>query len=175
MNDRELRAFQSFYFDTGLSEQQLFKMKNFVDQSCQGGLREDSLTLQGFLFVQQSFIEMGRHESTWAVLRKFGYNTHLELREEYLCPMPMLPPGSHVELSANGLAYLSTLFDKFDKDGDGALSPHEVAGLCDLSPKGLPWDPSLELETLVQTNANGWPTKKGNYSRPSINHRSFEP
>ena len=161
MNDRELRAFQSFYFDTGLSEQQLFKMKNFVDRSCQGGLREDSLTLQGFLFVQQSFIEAGRHEDTWAVLRKFGYNTRLELREEYLCPMPMLPPGSHVELSANGLAYLGTLFDKFDRDGDGALSPHEVMGLCDLSPKGLPWDPSLELQTLVQTNANGWPTKKG--------------
>ncbi|KAI6652032.1 Mitochondrial Rho GTPase 1-A isoform X3 [Oopsacas minuta] len=161
LNDGELRAFQAFYFDTGLSEQQLFKMKNFVEQSCQGGLREGNLTLQGFLFVQQSFIEMGRHESTWAVLRKFGYNTHLELREDYLYPLPVLPPGSHVELSSNGISYLEILFDKFDKDADGALSPHEVKGLCELSPLGLPWDPSLELQTLVQTNGNGWPTKKG--------------
>ena len=162
MNDAELRAFQAFYFDTGLTEQQLYKMKNFVEQSCQGGLREGHLTLQGFLFVQQSFIEVGKHESTWAVLRKFGYNTHLDLMEDYLYPLPVLPLGTHVELSSNGISYLETLFDKIDKDKDGALSPHEVNCLCELSPNGLPWNRTLDLQTLVQTNAEGWPTKKGN-------------
>lgn len=161
LDDNELRAFQAFYFHTGLNEQQLYKIKHIVEQSCQDGLNGGSLTLQGFLFVQQSFIEMGRHESTWAVLRKFGYNTKLELREDYLCPIPTLPLGTHVELSANGIAYLETLFDKFDKDNDGALSPQEMMGLFELSPSGLPWDSTLDLTTLVQTDANGWPTKKG--------------
>ena len=137
-------------------------MKNSVGQYCQGGLREGHLTLQGFLFIQQSFIRVGKHESTWAVLRKFGYNTHLDLREDYLYPLPLLPLGTHVELSSNGISYLETLFDKIDKDEDGALSPQEVDCLCELSPKGLPWDMTLDLQTLVQTNAEGWPTKKGN-------------
>jgi Ras family protein T1 len=36
------------------------------------GVDEGGLTLEGFLFLQVLFIERGRLESTWAVLRKFG-------------------------------------------------------------------------------------------------------
>ena len=40
------------------------KLPNAVDEA--------GLTLEGFLFLHVLFIERGRLESTWAVLRKFG-------------------------------------------------------------------------------------------------------
>ncbi len=36
------------------------------------GVVDRGLTLEGFLFLHVLFIERGRLESTWAVLRKFG-------------------------------------------------------------------------------------------------------
>jgi Ras family protein T1 len=36
------------------------------------GVTSRGVTLEGFLFLHVLFIERGRLESTWAVLRKFG-------------------------------------------------------------------------------------------------------
>lgn len=43
--------------------------------------------LSGFLFLHTLFIQRGRHETTWTVLRRFGYDDDLELTQEYLFPM----------------------------------------------------------------------------------------
>ena len=40
----------------------------------------------GFLFLHTLFIQRGRHETTWTVLRKFGYDDNLQLSPEYLRP-----------------------------------------------------------------------------------------
>ena len=37
-----------------------------------GGVSERGLTLEGFMFLHILFIERGRLESVWAVLRKYG-------------------------------------------------------------------------------------------------------
>lgn len=42
--------------------------------------------IAGFLYLHLLFIERGRHETTWTVLRKFGYNENVKLGEEYLYP-----------------------------------------------------------------------------------------
>jgi hypothetical protein len=44
------------------------------------------LTLPGFLFLHALFIERGRLETTWAVLRKFGYDNTLHLSASVLAP-----------------------------------------------------------------------------------------
>lgn len=41
----------------------------------------------GFLFLHTLFIQRGRHETTWTVLRRFGYDDDLELTQEYLFPL----------------------------------------------------------------------------------------
>lgn len=46
-----------------------------------------SLLLPGFLFLHTLFIQRGRHETTWTVLRRFGYDDDLELTQEYLFPL----------------------------------------------------------------------------------------
>lgn len=54
------------------------------------GVRKGGLTLPGFLFLHTLFIERGRLETTWQVLRRFGYNETLHLSQETLeqasCP-----------------------------------------------------------------------------------------
>lgn len=32
------------------------------------------------------FIQKGRHETTWTVLRRFGYSNHMRLSEQFIYP-----------------------------------------------------------------------------------------
>ena len=48
------------------------------------GVNATGLTLPGFLFLHALFIERGRLETVWAVLRKYGYNNDLTLNQEIL-------------------------------------------------------------------------------------------
>jgi mitochondrial Rho GTPase 1 len=40
----------------------------------------------GFVFLNVLFIQRGRLETTWTVLRTFGYDDNLDLREDFLQP-----------------------------------------------------------------------------------------
>ena len=62
-------------------------VKRVVQEKVPEGVNELGLTLTGFLFLHALFIEKGRLETTWSVLRKFGYNDDIELRKENL-PVP---------------------------------------------------------------------------------------
>lgn len=59
-------------------------VKKVVQEKVPEGVNEFGLTLTGFLFLHALFIEKGRLETIWTVLRKFGYNDEIKLREEYL-------------------------------------------------------------------------------------------
>lgn len=50
--------------------------------------QEDSndFHMSGFAFLHSLFIQRGRLETTWTVLRKFGYGDDLSLREDFLLP-----------------------------------------------------------------------------------------
>lgn len=51
-----------------------------------GGVRNDGLTEAGFLYLHTTFIQRGRLETTWTVLRKFGYAEDMRLTEAFLAP-----------------------------------------------------------------------------------------
>lgn len=53
-----------------------------------GGLSPmaEGITELGFLYLHTIFIQQGRMETTWTVLRKFGYGEGLDLREDFLLP-----------------------------------------------------------------------------------------
>lgn len=96
------------------------------------------LTELGFLYLHTIFIQRGRMETTWTVLRKFGYAEDLRLTEEFLNPKFDVPHGCSVELSQKGYEFLTNLFVGFDKDKDGALNLSELTNLFETSP-GNPW------------------------------------
>ncbi|KAG8826742.1 ERMES complex Ca(2+)-binding regulatory GTPase gem1 [Serendipita sp. 401] len=101
-------------------------------------IRMTGLTETGFLYLHTIFIQRGRLETTWTVLRKFGYGDDLRLTETFLAPKFDIPHGCSVELSQKGYEFFTGLFVGFDKDRDGALNSVELANLFETAP-GNPW------------------------------------
>jgi Ras family protein T1 len=48
------------------------------------GISESGLTISGFIYLHSLFITRGRLESTWAVMRRFGYGDDLHLSPEFI-------------------------------------------------------------------------------------------
>lgn len=78
-------------------------------------------------------------ETTWTVLRTFGYGDDLTLREDFLFPPFEVPADCSVELSFDGYQFLTDLFQVFDKDNDGALNEVELDDLFSTAPC-IPWE-----------------------------------
>uniref|UniRef100_A0A4W6DXU8 Ras homolog family member T1a n=1 Tax=Lates calcarifer TaxID=8187 RepID=A0A4W6DXU8_LATCA len=162
LNDNELNFFQRTCFNTPLAPQALEDVKNVVRRNMTDGVKDNGLTLKGFLFLHTLFIQRGRHETTWTVLRRFGYDDDLELTQEYLFPMIKIPPDCTTELNHNAYLFLQSVFDKHDKDRDCALSPEEVKDLFKVFPY-MPWGP--DVNNTVCTNDQGWITYQGYLSQ----------
>ena len=73
-------------FDAPLQSQEVEGIKEMVKEHAEGGVRDDGLTEAGFLYLHTIFIQRGRLETTWTVLRKFGYAEDLHLTESFLLP-----------------------------------------------------------------------------------------
>uniref|UniRef100_A0A8D1B773 Mitochondrial Rho GTPase n=1 Tax=Sus scrofa TaxID=9823 RepID=A0A8D1B773_PIG len=142
LSDQELNAFQTCCFGHPLAPQALEDVKLVVSRNVAGGVQDDRLTLDGFLFLNTLFIQRGRHETTWTILRRFGYSDSLELTPDYLFPALHVPPGCSAELNHQGYQFVQRMFEKHDQDRDGALSPAELESLFSVFP-GPPWGPQL--------------------------------
>ncbi|ESK95749.1 mitochondrial rho gtpase 1 [Moniliophthora roreri MCA 2997] len=155
----ELNEFQRKCFDAPLQLQELEGIREMVNQHADGGVRDGGLTELGFLFLHTIFIQRGRLETTWTVLRKFGYAEDLRLTEEFLWPKFDVPPGCSVELSPPGYQFFTDLFETFDKDQDGALNPSELEAVFATSP-GNPWATQKFPDTTL-TDDTGAVTLQG--------------
>ncbi|KAJ3791164.1 P-loop containing nucleoside triphosphate hydrolase protein [Lentinula aff. detonsa] len=138
LDAHELNEFQRKCFDAPLQLQELEGIREMVNQHADGGVREGGLTEAGFLYLHTIFIQRGRLETTWTVLRKFGYAEDLRLTEAFLSPKFDIPPDCSVELSPPGYQFFTDIFETFDKDQDGALNPSELEEVFGTSP-GNPW------------------------------------
>ncbi|XP_063473062.1 mitochondrial Rho GTPase 2 isoform X10 [Symphalangus syndactylus] len=154
LSDEELNAFQKSCFGHPLAPQALEDVKTVVCRNVAGGVWEDRLTLDGFLFLNTLFIQRGRHETTWTILRRFGYSDALELTADYLFPPLHVPPGCSTELNHLGYQFVQRVFEKHDQDRDGALSPVELQSLFSVFP-AAPWGP--EFPRTVRTVAGRLP------------------
>lgn len=84
-------------FHTHLQPAEIVGVKRVVQEREQNGVNDFGLTLAGFLVLHTLFIEKGRPETAWAVLREFGYNDDLELRHDFL-PIPTKRAPDQVSL-----------------------------------------------------------------------------
>ena len=134
--------------------------------------------MKGFLTLHGLFIQRGRHETTWTILRKFGYDDDLSFRKLYLFPNLKVPIGSTAELSWAGYEFLTRyisydiyhhdhprieytlsllnfrIFEKYDCDRDGALNPQELINLFSTCPL-MPWGQDIYNTVTTQPNT-GW-------------------
>ncbi|XP_052399244.1 mitochondrial Rho GTPase 2 isoform X3 [Carassius gibelio] len=142
LSDDELNCFQKLCFGNPLAPQALEDLKTVVWKNTSDGVQDNGLTLNGFLFLNTLFIQRGRHETTWTILRKFGYDDTLELTDDYLYPPLQVSVGCTTELNHLGHQFLQKLFDKYDEDKDSALSPAELKNMFSVLPY-MPWGPEV--------------------------------
>ncbi|GJR05088.1 mitochondrial Rho GTPase 2 isoform X2, partial [Tanacetum coccineum] len=74
-------------FNAPLSPSQIKDVRQVVNEKVPEGINDHGLTLKGFLYLYHVFIEKARLETTWTVLREFGYNDELEIKKKNL-PAP---------------------------------------------------------------------------------------
>ncbi|KAF3704531.1 WD repeat-containing protein 90 [Channa argus] len=158
LSDAELNRFQKSCFGNPLAPQALDDVKTVVWKNTSDGVQDNGLTLNGFLFLNTLFIQRGRHETTWTILRKFGYDDNLELTDDYLYPELRVPISCTTELNHLGLQFLQQLFDKYDEDKDSALSPTELRNLFCVCPY-MPW--GAEVYVTVPTTHEGYISNHG--------------
>ncbi|CAH6718937.1 mitochondrial Rho GTPase 1 [[Candida] jaroonii] len=120
------------------------------------GISED-----GFILLNKLYAERGRHETTWGILRSFGYTNSLSLNDKFLYPKIDVNPDSSVELSPTGYRFMVDLFVKFDKDNDGGLNEKELKNLFYPTP-GIPklWK-ECQFPSSIVCNEYGYVTLQG--------------
>lgn len=98
-----------------LADDALDEVKNVVISYEPTGVIDGGITLRGFLFLHEAFMQRGRQETAWTGLKGFGYDKSLQINHSYLYPTIKIPFGSSTELSDQGFQFLHTLFKKFDE------------------------------------------------------------
>ncbi|KAA8492639.1 Mitochondrial Rho GTPase 1 [Porphyridium purpureum] len=157
LNDKELNDFQYQCFNVMLRDEELAGVKNVVREGCADGIaKTGEITLEGFIFLHTLFIQKGRLETTWTVLRKFGYDESMTLSRDSIAGgcgvLESKQADQVVELSEAGVAFLGKLFDVFDSDHDGHLSKQDVAKMFLPHPED-PW--AEEQGFLVEASSKG--------------------
>uniref|UniRef100_A0A8C7RH77 Ras homolog family member T2 n=1 Tax=Oncorhynchus mykiss TaxID=8022 RepID=A0A8C7RH77_ONCMY len=137
----------------------LSRVFSISDQDHDRILSDTELNFWGHLEMSLFFErKRGRHETTWTILRKFGYDDSLELTDDYLYPQLRVPVGCTTELNHLGHQFLQRLFDKYDEDKDSALSPAELKNLFSVFPY-MPW--GADVYTAVSTTDEGYISNHG--------------
>ncbi|PRQ26120.1 putative small GTPase superfamily, EF-hand domain pair [Rosa chinensis] len=150
LNDQELNGFQVKCFNAPLQPEEIIGVQRVVQEKLPEGVNENGLTLDGFLFLHALFIEKGRLETTWAVMRKFGYEDDLKLRDDFLTLPFKAAPDQSVELTTEALEFLRGIFRLHDTDNDGAVRPTELDMLFATAPES-PWSEIPYLDAAERT------------------------
>ncbi|WOG83693.1 hypothetical protein DCAR_0102870 [Daucus carota subsp. sativus] len=150
LNDAELNDFQVKCFNAPLQPAEIVGVKKVVQEKVPEGVNDFGLTLTGFLFLHALFIEKGRLETIWTVLRKFGYNDEIKLRDEYISIPLKRAPDQSVELTGEAMEFLKGVFSMFDNDNDGALRYSELDDLFSTAPES-PWEESPYKDAVERT------------------------
>ncbi|KAJ7973369.1 Mitochondrial Rho GTPase [Quillaja saponaria] len=153
LSDAELNDFQVKCFNAPLQPSEIVGVKRVVQEKLPEGVNDRGLTLTGFLFLHALFIEKGRLETTWTVLRKFGYNNDIKLADHLIPSSFKRAPDQSVELTNEAIEFLKGIFDTFDSDGDGVLRPRELEELFSTAPES-PWS-GPPFEDTAERNAFG--------------------
>ncbi|XP_047310563.1 mitochondrial Rho GTPase 1-like [Impatiens glandulifera] len=154
LSDAELNDFQVKCFNAPLQPSEIVGVKRVVQEKLPEGVNDCGLTLSGFLFLHALFIEKGRLETTWTVLRKFGYNNDIRLGDDHL-PGPInFAPDQSVELTSEAMDFLRGIFLMYDIDGDGALRLAELEDLFSTAPD-CPWDNAPYADAAEKTALGG--------------------
>lgn len=161
LSDEEFLRLQQKCFHKSIDITELETIKTTLNSLMPDCAGEKGITARGFLLLNKFFVESGRHETVWGILRAFNYTDSLSIDEKVLYPKLEIPRYSSVELSPLGYKFLVDLFLLFDKDNDGGLNHHELERLFYPTP-GIPktWK-DTNFPRSVVCNEQGYVTLQG--------------
>ena len=153
LSDAELDRFQRDTYNVAVFDRDLAAWKKVVSrnnpfQSNESVLQDGKFTIHGFLTIFDVFISQNRLDVVWQALRKYNYDDDLNLHVPDSVTNPQddmhgLSAGLAWKLSSGAKKFLTQLFQQFDSDKDGMLSPDDVVSMFSiLAPPCLPpWHP----------------------------------
>lgn len=161
LSDEEFASLQQKCFHKSIDITELQDIKNTLNTLSMGCANERGISAEGFLLLNKFFVESGRHETIWGILREFHYTDSLSIDDKVLYPKIDIPRHASVELSPIGYKFLVDLFILFDKDNDGGLSDQELTRLFYPTP-GIPksWSDNNFPRSVV-CNEQGYVTLQG--------------
>ncbi|WVZ06785.1 hypothetical protein V8G54_020131 [Vigna mungo] len=160
LNEAELNDFQVRCFNVPLQSSEMAEVKSVVQQKVPEGVNSLGLTFPGFICVHNMFLKKGRPETLWAVLRNFGYDNNLKLKDDFL-PVPAKRAlDQSVELTGEAVEFLNGIFRLLDSDKDRALRPAEIDKLFCTAPESpwndAPYKDSAEMNDMGYISLNGF-------------------
>lgn len=155
LSDNELNDFQVKCFSAPLQPAEIIGVKRVVQEKLPEGVNDNGLTLTGFLFLHAIFIEKGRLETTWTVLRKFGYNNDIRLTDDLLPPNFKRAPDQSVELTNDARDFLKGVFASYDTNNDGALRPPDLDEELFSTAPDSPWSEAPYKDAAPTTALGG--------------------
>ncbi|XP_022634798.1 mitochondrial Rho GTPase 2 [Vigna radiata var. radiata] len=160
LNEAELNDFQVRCFNVPLQSSEMAEVKSIVQQKVPEGVNSLGLTFPGFICVHHMFLKKGRPETLWAVLRNFGYDNNLKLKDDFL-PVPAKRAlDQSVELTGEAVEFLNGIFRLLDSDKDRALRPAEIDKLFCTAPESpwndAPYKDSAEMNDMGYISLNGF-------------------
>ena len=146
--------------------EELEGVRKIISTKVPEGIAPSGVTLKGFVYLHALFVARGRMDTTWTVLRKFGYDNALELRPDLcqgaLSQLGHFHPDQCVEITDSGRDFLRLKFRQHDKDADGVLSDAELEELFSTAPgfPGPEWHRDA-YHGMVDTSGRGGGKSKG--------------
>ncbi|KAL5707458.1 hypothetical protein ACHQM5_018358 [Ranunculus cassubicifolius] len=137
LSDREFNDLQIKCFNVPLPPSEVVDIKRVVQEKHPEGVNDRGLTLKGFLILSELLLQKGSHE-LWTVLRKFGYDNDIKLRDDLLPISFKRDPDQSVELTNEAVKFLKDIFHSFDHDSDGYLQVEELDDIFSTAPES-PW------------------------------------
>ncbi|KAL4395307.1 hypothetical protein HN51_023246 [Arachis hypogaea] len=159
LNDEELNEYQVRCFNAPLQPSEIARVKRLIEQKVPEGVNYTGLTFPGFIYIHNMYLKKGSTETFWTVLRKFGYDNNLKLRDDCLPVPSKKAPDQSVELTSEAIEFLNGTFRLLDTDKDRSLCPAEVDKLFNTAPES-PWNDAPYKDATEKTSM-GYASLKG--------------
>ncbi|RID81135.1 hypothetical protein BRARA_A03733 [Brassica rapa] len=121
-----------------------------VQELCPLGVKENGLTIDGFLVLITKLINDRKLRTLWTILRTLGYNNDLRLVHEMI-PYSSFKrmPDQSVELTDQAIGSLKRAYHRFDN-----LGPQMMESLFETAPES-PWNGAPYKDATEKTSNGG--------------------
>ncbi len=153
LDDNELCDFQVQVFKHELQKDHITALKEVLRQECDEYdefQQQRGISFEAFKSLQRVLILKMKLQTNWTILRHFWYDDNLQIPDERIFDGSIrdadLVDARNVEISQEGIAYLTKLFKWQCRPNENKIDIQEIEKIFSTTDKPVPW--KLKLETV---------------------------